>query len=531
MRVESGALRSGAARLERVRDAVNPSGLPSSFPPAGMDPVSVSVSNRLAAKATEAVSQLWSTYATLDAAVARLRGSARGYDVTEEESTAALSGGAAGGGGGGSIGASVAAPSGVPMSAVTPPTAITPAPAATPEQLSAALHGGAGVEPVRDFARQWTSFASSLRSATDEAMAVRGAVGQSWEGTAHDAADAEFASARSDLERHMGSAEKLGTWADTHATSFEDAARPGQGVPEPPRFSQWHQNLENAVAADAQFPGVYTPAVVAAQEELGQGYAQTGQAYGQYAVDPVTGELIDPATGLPIDPATGLPMADDLADEGGPLGEGEDPQEMLSSGAQLLTGLLGGVVGGLGSALGSVTQAGQQAGQMAAQTVGQLAKGMSEPSAPNLDGLGGDLGGLGAGDFGGGGGGGGGTEPSSGVSGPGVSTAGAPPPPAAGAAASAGPSGIRPADAGMRGMGMGGMPMMPMGGMGGMGGGGPASPTNPDASPDGKKLVQPNRPNTARVIGETSAERVESKRQRREQRMQEARESAKDEQS
>lgn len=528
MRVESGALRSGADRLERVRDAVNPSGLPSSFAPAGLDPVSVLVSNRLAVKASETVTQLWSTYTKLDAAVTRLRGSAHGYDQTEGESTSALSGG--GGGVGGAIGADVAGPSAVPTPAVTPATSVTPAPAATPEQLSAALHGGAGAQPVRDFAQQWKSFASGLRSATDEAMAVRGAVGSSWEGPAHDAADAEFASVRGDLEQQMGSAEKLGTWADTHATSFEDAARPGAGVPEPPKFSQWHQNLENAVAADAQFPGVYTPAVIAAQEELGQGYTQTGQAYGQYAVDPVTGELFDPATGLPIDPATGLPIADDLADEGEALGEGQDPQEMLSSGAQLLTGLLGGVVGGLGGMLGSVAQADQQAGQMAAQTVGQLAKGMSEPSVPNLDGLASDLGGLGAGDFGGGGGGGGGTQPSGGVSGPGVSTAGSPPPPAASATGSAGPSGIRSGEPGMRGMGMGGMPMMPMGGMGGGAGAGPASPTNPDASPDGKKLVQPNRPNTARVIGETSAERVESKRQRREQRMQEARDSAKEQQ-
>ena len=525
MRVESGALRSGADRFERVRAAVDPSNMPASFAAPGLDPVSVAVANRLAAKAAETVAQLQGTCAALDAAAQRLRGSAQGYDETESSSTAALSGGT---GLGSSLG------SGPPVSTPSAPSAApgpvaAAAPAGTPEQLSAALHGGAGAQSVREFAQQWSTFASALRAAAEDAAGARGAVGQEWDGQAHDAADAVLLSVHEQLEQQAGSAAKLSTWADTHATSFEDAVTPGTGVPQPQQFSAWHQNLENAVAADAQFPGVYTPAVVAAQEELGQGYAQTGQAYGQYAVDPVTGELIDPATGLPIDPATGLPVADASEDAAG-VGEGE-AEEMLSTGAELLTGLLGGAVGAVGGVVGGITQAGQQAGQMAAQTVGQLAKAAADPGLGDLDDLAGsEFGDLSGSDFGGyGGGGGGGVQPSGGAPGPGVASTGAPAAPGPAATPSMGPSGVRPAEsgAGMRGMGGMGMPMMPMGAMGGAAGAQPSQP-NPDASPDGKKLVAPKRPNTARVIGESDAQRVESKRQRREQRMAEARESAKE---
>jgi len=517
LRVDPGQLSSAAARLEQLRDAVNPAKLPTGFSPAGQDPVSVSVANRIAGKATEAVSALWSTWASLDSAVRKLHGSAAGYENTEESSAAALRGSSSSAGapavpqaGGGAVPA---------VSSV--PQMSTPAPVATPEELAAALRSGAGTAEMDRFAQSWSSYAETVGQAAADAEATRAALEAGWDGDAHTGADTTLLNVSSDLSQHVRTASRLSSWTSTHAGNYRNAVHPESGVPDPAQFAQWRQNLDSAVAADAQFPGVYTPAVIAAQEQLGQGYAQTATAYGEYAVDPVTGELIDPATGLPVDPATGLPVSEDVADVGEEAEEMAPGEEMLSSGGQLLTAMLGGAVGAVGGLVGGLSQAGQQLGQMATQGVGQLAKAAADSQVPDIGDV--DLSGsdFGGGFGGGSGGGGGGTVPASGVPGPGVSAAGAPPPPAP-TAAGVGPSGIRTgADgAGMR--GMGGMPMMPMGAP--MGAMGAQSPTKAEPSAESKKLTTPSKPNAARVIGETSTERLGAKRERREQRMKQSKE-------
>ncbi|MBU8817566.1 PE domain-containing protein [Mycolicibacterium goodii] len=509
-------LRSGAARIESIRAAMNPEALPVGFEPAGSDAVSALAASRISARAAETVNGLWSTWRALGKVAENLKATADGYETQDSDSAAMLSGGSSGPG-------SVRVRP-VSMSDGTPvatPVVYTGAPASSPEELAAQIHSGAGASSPETFAQQWSTHAAAVESAASDLADVQNGLSSSWSGTAHDGAHGTIRAAHADMVSHGTSMSEVSNFASTHAANFRTATSPGSGVPHPAQFAVWNENLNNAVAAESQYPGAYTAAVIEAQEQLGQGYAQAGQAYGQYAIDPVTGELIDPATGEVIDPATGQPVGDvaDAAVEA----PGEDADQMLSTGGQLLAGLLGGAVGAVGAAVGAVAQGGQQMAQMATQGVSQLAKGLSqssEPSVGDIDLSGGELGGgdFGAGGGVGGGGGGGDTAPAAIVGSP-VGTAATPPTPttqpaAGGAARPSGPS--LP-----MGAGMGGAPFMPMGGAGA-----PGSNSKPEASPDGKKFVAPQRANTQRVIGESDSERLSAKRERRAQRMAEAKASA-----
>ncbi|TDH48140.1 hypothetical protein E2F47_25075 [Mycobacterium eburneum] len=70
------------------------------------------------------------------------------------------------------------------------------------------------------------------------------------------------------------------------------------------------------------------------------------------------------------------------------------------------------------------------------------------------------------------------------------------------------------------GAGLGGMPFMPMGAGAG------AGSSKPKASPDNRRFVPPHRANSQKVIGESNSDRLDSKRSRREQRMNEAKNAA-----
>lgn len=506
-----------AARIDGVRAAVHPGALPVGFAPAGADPVSAATANRISAQAAQLVTGLWSTWTQLGVIAEKVRANAAGYERQDQEGAALLGGAAAVAGGLPVVPAAVLPE----VAGPAVPHVYTATAAATPEQLAAALRSGAGAQSPEAFGQRWSAHAAQLDAAAGDLASVKGGLGSVWAGGAHDGADRTVGVVQADLVTHSGGASQMGRWAATHADDYRRAVDPDSGVPHPDKFAAWHQDLDNAVAADSQYPGVYTAAVVNAQEQLGQGYSQAGQAYGQYAIDPVTGEAIDPVTGEPVDPVTGEPLADSAADdgEGGPA----DGQELLSAGAGVLTGLLSGAVGAVGAAVGAIASGGQQLTQMASQGVGQLAKGIGQPDEPDL-GLpdipgGGDFGG-GGGDFGGGSGGGGATAPAA-VLGPSVGSASAPP----GASAAPSPAGLaggpRPAGAGLGGLGSG-MPFMPMGGAAGGGGGS----SKPEASPDGKKFVAPQRANTQKVIGEASTERLAAKRDRRQQRMNDAKTAA-----
>lgn len=457
VKVEPAVLLAHAEQIDGIRQAISPGALPVGFTPAGADIVSAVAATRISARAAEVANGLWSVWSTLGRVAAVLRASARNYQAQEGASSAALSGAAVGGGP-----APVAAPDVVAVPAAVPHVYTAPA-TGSPEQLATLLRSGAGASsPSR--------FGHAL-------------------GSAHNA-----------LVTHHGRVAGVGGVAVAHAGDYETVIAPDGGVPHPAEFADWNQQLDNAVAANNAYPGVYTGMVVDSQQQLNNGYTQAGSAYGRYSIDPTTGQMIDTATGEPVDPATGEPLGDSAED-------GQDGEEMLSMGPEMLTGLLGGAVGAVGGALSALSQGGQQLATMATQAVGQLAKGIKHEGEPGEGGLeGGELGGMSEG-----GGGGGETVPAAAA--PTVGAVLAAPSPAAPAppAPAIGAAGGRGGGSGFEGM----PPMMPMGGGAGMGRGGPQGSSGAQS----KRFVPPERPNTQRVIGETETERIAAKRERREQRM------------
>lgn len=501
-----------AERVESIRAAIHPGSLPVGFAPAGADGASAAKATGISAQAAEAINGLWSVWSALGKISDTLRANAHSYRNRDEANRSLLSGGS------GAVSAAPA-PSAPQVAPVAVPLVHVGPPSATPEELATLIRSGAGQSSPEAFGQQWSQHAAVVDTAVSDLAGVRGALGSSWHGDAHDKAVGSFTAAEGDLSRQHGHVAKVGSSASTHALDYK---RTVDGIPRPNQFAGWWQDYNSAAAAEAQQPGMHTEAVMKAQQQLNEGWTQTGEAYAPYAVDPQTGDLIDPKTGQPI------PGTADLADALG-LGDGETDAEgggqdaMSGQAGQMLTGLLGAATGAVSGALGAVTQPVQQGMQAATQAFSQVAKGMGEKSDSGL----GDLNGLGDSDFGGGSGGGSGGGGSGGggeSTGPaaytagGVGTASAPPP--ASGQSLRGPA--VPASAGSgSGMGMGGMgaPMMP-----GQGGG--AASGGAKASADGKKLLPPKQANTQKVIGEANTASISDKRAARERRMAEAKEAA-----
>lgn len=494
VKVEPAVLLAHAEQIDGIRQAISPGALPVGFTPAGADIVSAVAATRISARAAEVANGLWSVWSTLGRVAAVLRASARNYQAQEGASSAALSGAAVGGGP-----APVAAPDVVAVPAAVPHVYTAPA-TGSPEQLATLLRSGAGASSPSRFGHAWSKHAAGLDGAIADLGNIRASLSASWSGPAAAGADHALGSAHNALVTHHGRVAGVGGVAVAHAGDYETVIAPDGGVPHPAEFADWNQQLDNAVAANNAYPGVYTGMVVDSQQQLNNGYTQAGSAYGRYSIDPTTGQMIDTATGEPVDPATGEPLGDSAED-------GQDGEEMLSMGPEMLTGLLGGAVGAVGGALSALSQGGQQLATMATQAVGQLAKGIKHEGEPGEGGLeGGELGGMSEG-----GGGGGETVPAAAA--PTVGAVLAAPSPAAPAppAPAIGAAGGRGGGSGFEGM----PPMMPMGGGAGMGRGGPQGSSGAQS----KRFVPPERPNTQRVIGQTETERIAAKRERREQRM------------
>lgn len=494
--MDPGALIAHADKIDELRDKLAPSALPMGFEPAGADAVSAAAATNISAQAAEAANGLWSVWTALGRISGGLRANATNYRSQEELSAAALAG----------SGSATRVPSVSPVDVVAPPPAVphvyTSPSAVTPEQLSQLLRSGSGESSPTDFGQAWRTHAAGVDDVIVDLGSTRAALSGSWSGPAAHGADSDLGAAHSDLMSQHDRVAEVGETASAHAGVYRTTVG---STPTPAQFADWHQQLDSAVSADSQYPGVYTSAVLAAQQQLNDGYTQTGSAYGQYAVDPTTGQLIDPASGLPIDPATGLPIADDADDDA------SDGQKTLEMGAQMLTGLLGGVMGAAGGAVSAATQGMQQLAQMATRGVGELAKSVTQGDQSGPDGLGEGSGGMG--EFGGGSGGGsGGGE--GGAMTPAAATITGSAPQAPNAATTTAPAAVPRAAPPEGGAGMAGMPMMPMGGAGGAGGGAKAAPGS-----SAKRFVPPERPNTARVIGATDTERVAAKRDRRQQQL------------
>ncbi len=495
-----------AGQIDALRDTLAPAALPVSFAPAGADPVSAAAATSISAKAAEAANGLWAVWSALGKVSGTLRANATNYLAQEAVSTAALSGS------GSASAAPIASAPPVLPAPVAVPTVHAVPPAATPEHLSVLLRDGAGASSPAGFGQVWSAHAAGIDDVIVDLGNTRSSLADSWSGDAADGADQDLASAHSTLTTQHGRVAAVGDTAAAHSATYQTTV---DNTPEPAQFADWHQQLDSAVAANDAYPGVYTGAVLDAQSQLSAGYTQTGEAYGQYATDPVTGQPIDPTTGQPIDPLTGRPI--DPTADGGDAADSADGQDPLSSGGELLTGLLGGLVGAAGAGVGAVTQGIQQAVQMATQGVGEITKGIAQGAGPKPGSDPADLGDLGGVGDGGGSDGGGGGIGGGGDGGGGLTPAAAtligsaPSAPAAepAAAVSAGPA----AAAAEGGPGMGGMPMMPMGG-GGVGGAGPKA-----SASESNRFLPPRRPNTQRVIGAAETERVAAKRNSRDQRL------------
>lgn len=507
VRVDPAALQACAARVEAIRAAIDPSALPVGYDPPGADEGSAARASAVSASAAHAANGLWASWTALGRVADTLRANAQGYLQRDESSASLLSGGH------GVAGPPAAAPMSVPTPLAVPQ--IHPGvPAGSPEMLAEQLRSGAGASSPEQFAQTWRSHAGQVGAAAADLASVRSSLSGAWDGDAHDGAQIDLAVVHADLSEHQDKMQRVSGRADAHGLDYRQV---DDTVPTPDQFQRWHNNLQTAIAADNSYPGMYTGAVLQAQQDLAGGYSTTDQAYGQYTVDPATGDLIDPVTGEHIDPVTGQPVDDDAYADDEADGDGQD---MLSQmGPQLLTGLLGGAVGAAGGAIGAVVQGGQQLAQMATQGVSQLAKSVSQPGgdAGDWDGSTPDDMGSGAGDFGGGGsgGGGGGDVPAA----PMMASAPGPAPsvPSGITSTGFGPAtrlGGAPAAAGMPGMGA---PMMPMGG------GAPGAPASSKAtaSGDGKKFAPAQKANTQKVIGQADTDRVAAKREARERRLDE----------
>lgn len=500
VRVDPSHLISHAARVEAIRDAIAPISLPAAFAPAGAETASAVAATRISASAASVVNGLWSAVRQLDKVATLLRTCAEAYAQRDQASATLLSGG-------GHSGPVPSAPAVPAATAQALPQAFSGTPPASPEQLAFLIRQGAGASAVEDFAQQWTSHAQTVHRAGSDLAAVRSGLGAFWSGSSHDAASEDLDATTQQLGGHADSAADVGRTAHAHAAGYR---RTVDGIPTPAQFASWRHNLDNAVAANNQYPGVYTAAVTQAQEDLGQGYEQATGAYGPYVFDPLSGQVIDTTTGEAVDPLTGEPL--DAAGDAEGLA-GEDGQELLSTGSEMLNALMGAGMGAAGAAMAGM----QQFGQAASQAAGQLAKAASSAASSagsdmELPEFGGDAGGFG----GGGGVGGGGMIPAAASGASGVP---APSPPAP-----ATPIGRPGGGLGTGGVGgFGGMPMMPMGAGAGAGAGaaGKAKP-----APDRHRIVAPKGANTQKVIGESSSGRVQSKQARREQRMKEARRAA-----
>lgn len=502
-----------ADRVESIRSAINPGSLPVGFAPAGADGASAAKATSISASAAEAINGLWGVWSALGKIVDTLRANAHGYQSRDEADQSLLSGGSGETSGAPAAPVPQVAPVAVPLVHVGPPSA-------TPEQLATLIRSGAGQSSPETFGQQWTEHAAVVDAAVSDLASVRGSLGSSWRGDAHDHASGAFTAAEGDLSRQHGHVAKVGSSASTHALDYK---RTVDGIPHPSQFASWWQDYDAAAAAEAQQPGMHTDAVVKAQQQLNEGWTQTGEAYAPYAVDPETGDLIDPQTGQPI------PGTADLAEAMG-LGEGDGDaagvgaeDAMSGQAGQMLTGLLGAATGAVSGALGAVTQPVQQGVQAATQAFSQVAKGIGEKQDGGLDGLdslgGSDFGGGAGGGAGGGSGGGGESTGPAAYTAAGVGTASAPP--SASGQSLRGPA--TPAPGGpTTGMGMGGMggaPFMP-----GQGGGAASGAVK--ATADGKKLRPPKQANTQKVIGETNTASISEKRAARERRMAEAKEAA-----
>lgn len=507
LRVDPGVLRRQAAAVEAVRAAISPHDLPAGFSPAGGDAASAAHATSISAQAAQALTGLWQTWAALGKVSQTLSANAAGYEQQDDAGVAALSGGVAAPG---------ATPAVVPeVAPVVTPHVYTGVPATTPEALARSLREGAGAQSPQDFAERWRAHAGRIAQASTTLAGVRTELGGYWSGTAEQGAQGTISALDNDLGTHHGAVASVSDAADQHAATYRNA---DYTIPTPEQFDQWHNNLATATAADAAYPGVYTPAVMAAQQDLSNGYTATSAGYSQYATDPVTGDLVDTATGQHFDPTTGEPI--DAAQDDAEAGDGSDPTDMLGSMApELLSGLLGGALGAVSAGVGAVVQGGQQMAQMATQGLGALTKAAAgaggDQQGPDLNMP--DLsGGGGMGEMGGGGGGPGDTMPAAAAP-PGIGTAPEPPMPTLPPVSTAGPA---TAGGGVPMSGMG-APMMPMGGAGG-GGGAERS----GASANGKKIVAPKRPNTQKVLGQPDTERLSEKRERRETRMREVKREA-----
>jgi hypothetical protein len=500
--VDTAALAHCADRFESIRDQLNPAGLPVGFEPAGADPASAVAATRISMRAAGAVNDLWGIWSELGRVAGLLRASAAGYIEREQDSIVMLSGGAGG------RGPNVTAPA-PELAPVVVPQVFCGRSCASPEELSVALREGAGADGAESFAGRWSAHTGLVAIACEGVLNARRSLASVWSGSAHDRAASAITAVHGSLVRHHDTAAGVHGGASAHAADYRKV---NDGVPQPVQFATWHQDLDSAVAANDQYPGVYTGAVLSAQQQLGNGYGLTGEAYGQYAADPATGELIDPLSGARIDPLTGEPIR---ADPDSDFLDPEHAQEMLAPAAGLLTGLLGGVSGAVSSAVGGLAQGGQQLAQMASQGAGQLVKRVGPAATTGGGGALPDVSGI---------------ESASGGEGsavgapqlaPASGTVTAPPSPPATLSRPA-VGGRLPAPGSGVGGGMG-MPFMPMTG-----------PTHagqqgkPSTSPDGKKLLPPSRANTQKVIGQAPTERISDKRQQREQRMMRAKERAAD---
>lgn len=337
LQVEPPGLVAAAERLDAAAAQLARPGVPV-HPPLATDQTSVAAAARLSAAAGELQSAAVTQAAALVATADQLRATAARFIEQETVNAATVRT---------LTSASQPVESPHPLAPVPPVLADARPPLPPPlgadgEMVARQLWAGSASAGT-DFTQSWRWRAAEAAAAHDVVRDVAATLPERWDSPLGTAAAASRLLHQADaIDAVAARAEALADQADGHARGYRDAVT---NTPKPSEFDAVQVQLDQALEANARFPGRYTPLVsslIAKQGELRQ---QALNTQSQYHEQSETG----------TDP-------------------GQAPQPGMVPG---LLGAVGGMAGGVLAAAMQVPQALMQSGQQLVQAAAQGLSGLS----------------------------------------------------------------------------------------------------------------------------------------------------------
>lgn len=276
LRVEVDELHAAGTQ---IADAVSPPGglAGTAVLPAAADEVSVGVASALSVRFGVLATHSAAAGHLSAVAAAVLHANAATYREQEQLNTAAL--------GPGSVAApraaaQTAAPA-VPSAALPVMPALTPA-GITPtdgKTIASLIHGGPGLQPLLDAARQARAHAGELDDISATLRAATGRLSQGWQSPAADAAVERITTLATWYDGHAGHTRLAGRACEAQAEVFAHAR---SAVPRPEVFEDLERRLLAANRANAASGGLYTPVVTQLQTQLATIHIRAVTAYADY---------------------------------------------------------------------------------------------------------------------------------------------------------------------------------------------------------------------------------------------------------